>query len=475
MVYLAVCRGRINKMKDTREQRLEIYGGVFGVLLPFFFFMAGSIYLALMNSKDESSFWVFSGGALILGMLLAKDKTHYAEVIIAGMSQKIMMIMVCAFLFSSLIGRILYDAGFVQSMVWVCYKLGISGNVFAVVTFVIAAIIGTSTGTAIGTILTCTPILYPAGYVLGADPAVLLGAIMGGGAFGDNVSPISDTTIASSMTQEADIGGVIRNRMKYALPAAATAACLFFIFGSGEAGSGKGATMMAEFGNPRGLPMLIVPIVIVYLCAIRRHLVEALFWGVIVALVTSLSLRLINFSELFFLSEEGQGMGTILEGFRGGLGVTVFALFVMGMVQVALASGIIDQAVEWVSRTVKKVAMTELLVVGSVLGITAMLNHNVPAILALGEFVKKTGKRFNLDPYRRANLLDVSASTLTYNLPHMLPVILATAFASQFGAEVGAPAVSLVSAGLHNFHSLALFVVIVLAAITGYGRKSQKS
>lgn len=462
-------------MKDTREQRLEIYGGVFGVLLPFFFFMAGAIYLAFINSKDESSFWIFSGGALILGMLLAKDKTHYAEVIIAGMSQKIMMIMVCAFLFSSLIGRLLYDAGFVQSMVWVCYKLGISGNVFAVVTFVIAAIIGTSTGTAIGTILTCTPILYPAGYVLGADPAVLLGAIIGGGAFGDNVSPISDTTIASSMTQEADIGGVIRNRMKYALPAAATAALLFFIFGSGEASSGKGATtVMAEFANPKGLPMLIVPVVIVYLCAIRRHLVEALFWGVIVALVTSLSLRLINFSELFFLSEEGQGMGILLEGLRGGLGVTVFALFVMGMVQVALASGIIDQAVEWVSRTVKKVAVTELIVVGGVLGITTMLNHNVPAILALGEFVKKTGKRFNLDAYRRANLLDVSASTLTYNLPHMVPVILATAFASQFGAEVGAPAVSLISAGIHNFHSLALFVVIVLAAITGYGRKSQK-
>ncbi|MEE8127566.1 MAG: hypothetical protein V3T45_03370, partial [Nitrospinaceae bacterium] len=59
-------------------------------------------------------------------------------------------------------------------------------------------------------------------------------------------------------------------------------------------------------------------------------------------------------------------------------------------------------------------------------------------------------------------------------LPHMVPVILATAFASQFGAEVGAPAVSLFSAGIHNFHSLALFVVIVLAAITGYGRKSQK-
>ncbi len=304
-------------MKDTREQRLEIYGGVFGVLLPFFFFMAGAIYLAFINSKDESSFWIFSGGALILGMLLAKDKTHYAEVIIAGMSQKIMMIMVCAFLFSSLIGRLLYDAGFVQSMVWVCYKLGISGNVFAVVTFLIAAIIGTSTGTAIGTILTCTPILYPAGYVLGADPAVLLGAIIGGGAFGDNVSPISDTTIASSMTQEADIGGVIRNRMKYALPAAATAALLFFIFGSGEASSGKGdTTVMAEFANPKGLPMLIVPVVIVYLCAKRRHLVEALFWGVIVALVTSLSLRLINFSELFFISEEAREWGFFLKGYE---------------------------------------------------------------------------------------------------------------------------------------------------------------
>ena len=64
------------------------------------------------------------------------------------------------------------------------------------------------------------PLIYPAGVGSGVQPAVLVGAILGGATFGDNISPVSDTTIASATTQDADLGGVVRSRMRYALPAA---------------------------------------------------------------------------------------------------------------------------------------------------------------------------------------------------------------------------------------------------------------
>src|SRR5699024_11816066 len=91
-----------------------------------------------------------------------------------------------------------------------------------------------ATGSSIGTMFTAFPIFYPAGVLLGADPAMLAGAIVSGAIFGDNLAPISDTTIISASTQRyrhrdgsADIGGVVTSRARYALVAALLAAICY--------------------------------------------------------------------------------------------------------------------------------------------------------------------------------------------------------------------------------------------------------
>ncbi len=86
--------------------------------------------------------------------------------------------------------------------------------------FLICCLVSTATGTSLGTMILCAPLLYPAAAGLGTDPVILMGAVIGGATFGDNISPVSDTTIASASTQGADIGGVVRSRLKYAFPAA---------------------------------------------------------------------------------------------------------------------------------------------------------------------------------------------------------------------------------------------------------------
>ena len=75
-----------------------------------------------------------------------------------------------------------------------------------------SALFATAVGTGLGTIVGFTAVMYPVGIVLGASPAVLMGAIFSGAAFGDNLAPISDTTIVSAATQETDVGGVVRAR-----------------------------------------------------------------------------------------------------------------------------------------------------------------------------------------------------------------------------------------------------------------------
>ena len=85
---------------------------------------------------------------------------------------------------------------------------------------------------------TAFPIFYAAGLTIGAPPALLAGAILSAAILGDNLAPISDTTIISSSSQRfrsrdavADIGGVVRHRARYALLAAAISAVLYLVVG----------------------------------------------------------------------------------------------------------------------------------------------------------------------------------------------------------------------------------------------------
>ena len=232
---------------------IRFFGGTFGAFLPFALFLSGVVILGLSGAPAETGLWPILLGALILGLLLSKDRHAYSEGIILGMSRPIVMTMVMAWILAGVLGTLLAESGLVQSLVWLARTVGVSGGGYVVSAFLIGAVVSTATGTSLGTILVCTPLLYPPGGALGSDPMVLMGAIIGGATFGDNVSPVSDTTIASATTQGADMGGVVRSRMRYALPAAGVALLVFWMFGAGAEGAGAGGVSLEDTGGVSGL------------------------------------------------------------------------------------------------------------------------------------------------------------------------------------------------------------------------------
>ena len=162
--------------------------------------------------------------------------------------------------------------------------------------FFICCVVSTATGTSLGTLLVCGPLLYPAGGPLGAAPTILAGAIIGGATFGDNVSPISDTTIASALTQDADIAGVVKSRLRYALLAAAIALVAYAALGSAGASLDERPDMAA---NPIGLVMLIVLVVALLLRG--HHLLEGLIFGILTR-PSSASSSISSSRRRFFIS-----------------------------------------------------------------------------------------------------------------------------------------------------------------------------
>jgi Na+/H+ antiporter NhaC len=448
----------------TASQPLRFRFGAVGALIPFAVFLIGVAWLGLSGAPDERGFWPVLIAALACGLALARDRTAYAEAVIAGMGRPIVLLMVMAWLLAGVLASLLGATGLVEALVWICRQTSIAGGAYAAMAFVICAVVSTATGTSLGTLLLCAPLLYPAGPALGADPAVLIGAILGGATFGDNVSPVSDTTIASANTQGADMRGVVLSRLRYALPAAAVALVGYGLLGAGDAAAAAwGAALSAT-----GLPMLGVPAVVIALLLARQHLLVGLMLGAVSAAALGVALGLIAPSDLMHL--EGFGArGLVVDGVERGVGISIFTILLAGLVAGIEGSGLIDRLVERLGRGVRSTAGAERAIFATVSAAVLLTTHSVVAILTVGTLTRRLGERFRVGPYRRANLLDVTVCTYPFLLPYMIPTLLAASLTA--GRGEGAPAVSALQAGLWNLHSWALLVAVLLAVFAGYGRR----
>lgn len=446
---------------------LSFHGGAAGALAPFALFLAGVGWLALAGAPDEHGFWPVLVGALILGLVLARDRTAYCEQMIAGMSQPIVMLMIMAWLLAGVIGTLMNASGFVDALVWLARALQLTGGGYVVAAFLACCLVSTSTGTSFGTILICGPLLYPAGGGVGASPAMLAGAILAGATFGDSISPISDTTIASSGTQGADIGGTVRSRLKYVLPAALVAIVSFALWGRASV---LGGAISAAAGSPRGLPMLLVPAVVIGLLLRGRHLIEGLLIGVLTSLVVGLGLGLLAWSQVIYIDAANfTAKGLIIDGVTRGLGVSVFTILLIGLVSTLKATGLVERLAGADRASASGPRGAELRIFSAVSAAVLLTTHSVVAILTVGELANRLGAAVGLSAYRRANLLDVTVCTYPFLLPYFIPPILAGS-ATSSGAAFGMPRVSPFDAGLHNAYSWALLAIVITAMATGYGR-----
>lgn len=460
--------------RDPSTPDLSFRGGVIGAAAPLVAFLAGVAWLGLSGAPDERGFWPILLGGIVVGLGLARDRAAYAEAVLGGMGRRLVMVMVMAWLLAGVLGTLVNASGVIPELVAVATGAGVRGGAFVATAFVICCLVSTATGTSLGTILVCAPLLYPAGGALGAEPALLIGSILGGATFGDNISPVSDTTIASATTQEADIGGVVVSRLRYALPAAVIALVLFAVLGGGtELRSVDGVSSVER--RPITLVIVVGPIVTLGVLLARRHLLEGLLSGIVVAAVSGVVFGLFGPADLLYIDrEQFLARGLILEGMERGVGVSVFTMLLMGLVGGVEASGLLDRILSRVSRQVASPAGAEWRIFAAVSAAVILTTHSVVAILTVGEFAKNAGGAFGIGRYRVANLLDTTVCTYPFLLPFFIPTILA-ASATASGVEFGMPRVSALHAGLFNFHSWALLIVVVGAIASGFGRGSQVS
>lgn len=447
---------------------LDFHGGLAGGLAPLLTFLAGVGWLGITGAPDERGLWPVLLLAMAVGLGLARKRTRYCEILIDGMARPVVLLMVMAWLLAGVMGAVLSAAGLVDGLVWAARGVGLSGGGWVATAFLVCCAFSTAAGTSLGTLVVCAPILYPAGAALGADPVWLAGALIGGATFGDNISPVSDTTIASAVTQGADMGGVVRSRMRYALPAAGAALVGFVLLGGAE---GAGSLAAPTEGSALPLVLLVGPALVIAMLVRRCHLVHGLLTGIVVSLLLALGTGLLAPTQVMYVEVENfAARGLIVDGLERGLGVSVFTILLMGLVGALEATGVVDRLVAFAARHTRSQRGAEGWIVGAVSGSMLLTAHSSVAILAVGRFARESGEKFGIGRYRRANLMDATVCTFPFILPYFVPTILAASLTA--GAE-SMPRLSAWQIGAANLHSWGLLVMVVLAVATGYGRREE--
>ena len=300
---------------EQKGNKIEFRFGKLGKLAPLMVAAAMILWAAFSQSNVNGYVLAFFA-ALVTGVLFVKDEKAYGEALVYGLSKPMFGTIVMAVMLAAVSGKLISASGVVQTIAVYVVAAGFTGRLFVAASFLITCLLAFATGTSVGTYFVVIPILFPVGVMAGAAPEFMIGAIVSGAAFGDNLGPISDTTIASSATQHADLGTVVKTRMRYSLPAAAGALVLFLLFSRTTDSS---AAILAESGTakPVSLVMLAVPAVIIVLCLMRKHLITALSWGILTGIIVGLLSGIYTLDGLISFPGGFSVSGVLMKRLRG--------------------------------------------------------------------------------------------------------------------------------------------------------------
>ena len=317
------------------------------------------------------------------------------------------LIFLAAGAFSGAVGA----AGGVTSTV----NLGLSliPSQFAVVgLFLIGCFISVSMGTSVGTITALAPIAVGVSEATGFNIALCLAAVVSGAMFGDNLSMISDTTIAAVRTQGCEMSDKFKMNFKIVLPAAIVTAVIYFVSTLG----GASEVELGEYNIIQVIPYLLV--LGGALAGINVFVV--LIVGTLTSVAAGLITGTMTFATMF---------SAIGDGVTGMYDITVISITVAAISGLVKAYGGIDFVLNFIKRRTRTKKGAMLSIGALVLGVDLSTANNTIAIVLAGPIAKEISDEFGIDPRRSASLLDIFASVGQGLIPYGAQMLYAAAAA----------------------------------------------
>ena len=276
-------------------------------------------------------------------------------------------------------------------------------NIAVVGLFIIGCFISVSMGTSMGTIAALAPIAVGISEKTGFPMAVCIGAVVCGAMFGDNLSMISDTTIAAVKTQGCEMKDKFKANFFIVLPAAiATIAIFFFMTRNGN------FTLTKEL--PYNVWQILPYIVVLIGALIGINVFVVLISGTVLSLIVGVATGSIALGDIFIAVGGGTIGDKAIGGVMGMYDITVISIVVACIVSLVKEYGGIQFILNLIKGHIKGRRGGELGIAGLALLVDACTANNTVAIVMTGPIAKEICDEYHISAKRSASLLDIFTS-----------------------------------------------------------------
>ena len=277
--------------------------------------------------------------------------------------------------------------------------------------FVAACFISLSIGTSVGTVVALSPLAVEMASASGASLPFYVAVVLGGAFFGDNLSFISDTTIAATRSQGCNMADKFKANLWIALPAALVTLGIyvFMSIGTPEVAVGDSAD-----------PWLILPYLVVLVAAVAGvNVTIVLTLGIVTALVMGLMYGHDIISLFGFMGAGIDSMGELI----------IVTILAVGMLGVIKAAGGIQYLLRVLTSHVSGVRGAQACVAFLAGLVNLCTANNTVAIITVGSISRDIGERFGIDLRKNASLLDSSSCIVQCLIPYGAQTLLASSLA----------------------------------------------
>ena len=335
-----------------------------------------------------------------------------------GAAHSNIMMMIWIFILAGAFAQSAKYTGAVDAMVnLTLYAL--PSNMLLPGVFLAACLISLSIGTSVGTIVALMPVAAGLATAAGSSVPLMAGAVVGGAFFGDNLSFISDTTIAATRTQGCAMKDKFRANFRIVLPAAVIVFLIYTVMGWSQPSSGHS---MPES------PWLVMPYLLVLVCALcGMNVMRVLILGLLGTGVASICMQSSHLMDWAGAMGQGiVGMGELI----------IVTLLAAGVLELIRYNGGLSYIISHLCRHIHGRRGAEL-----GLGTMTMLANfctanNTVAIVAVGNIARRVAQRYGVSPTRAASILDTFSCVAQSIIPYGAQLLMGATLAGLTSLQI---------------------------------------
>lgn len=388
---------------------------------PLFVFLA--IYLiSSVLAKDfykvpvTAAFLVSSVYALLITRSPGNGKSRFdmdgrLSIFSSAAGDSNVMLMIWIFVLAGAFAATAKDIGAIDATVEFTLKLMPARFLYAGL-FVAACFISMAIGTSVGTVVALVPVASALAAQIGTSVPLLTAVVVGGAFFGDNLSFISDTTVAATRSLGVPMREKFRKNIKIAAPAAVLATIVYVVIGAGvSAPVQDGAVEWVKM-----LPYLLV----IGMALAGLNVIAVLAMGLLANGIIGFAYGC--FDWVGWLTSAGAGIAGMGE-------LIIVTLLAGGMLGIIRYNGGMDFIINGLTRHIKGQRGASLSIAALVSLINFCTANNTIAIITAGPLAKDITERYRLDPGRSASILDVFSCLVQCIIPYGAQMLMASGLA----------------------------------------------